>query len=108
MDRLRRGAGGCRLHQGWTSRRSGEPCMTEFSAYMLSTVLEGEFILYRGRGDGLPPILLVAAAGAYPSPSSLQRLEHQFALRADLDATWAARPIELIRRDARPMLVLED
>jgi predicted ATPase/GAF domain-containing protein len=82
--------------------------MTEFSAYMLSAVLEGEFILYRGRGDGLPPILLVAAAGAYPSPSSLQRLEHQFALRADLDATWAARPIELIRRDARPMLVLED
>jgi len=82
--------------------------MTEFSAYKLSALLEGEFILYRGRCDGLAPILLVAAACAYPSPSSLQRLEHQFALRADLDATWAARPIELIRRDARPMLVLED
>src|ERR1700692_269037 len=82
--------------------------MTELSAHVLSALLEGEFILYRGVGNGLTPILLVAAAGEYPSPGSLQRLEHQYALRADLDAQWAARPVGLIRREARLMLVLED
>ena len=65
--------------------------MSEPSAYGLSALLEGEFILYRGLGDGLAPILLVAAAGEYASLGSLQRLELQYALRADLDANWAAR-----------------
>jgi predicted ATPase/signal transduction histidine kinase/GAF domain-containing protein len=82
--------------------------MTELSAYELSALLEGETILYRGRGDGQVPILLVMAAEEYASPASIQHLEHQYALRADLDANWAARPVELIRRDARPILVLED
>jgi serine/threonine protein kinase len=54
------------------------------------------------------PILLVACSGKYPSPRSLQRLEHEHALRANLDAEWAARPVELIRRQGRLILVLED
>jgi PAS domain S-box-containing protein len=82
--------------------------MTELSAYVLTPLLEGEFIVYRRRGHGLAPTLVVAAAGEHPSPGSLQRLEHQYALRTDLDAKWAARPVELIRREARLMLVLED
>src|SRR5258705_8358162 len=61
-----------------------------------------------GHGDGMAPILLVAPAGDSPSREALQRLEHEYALRAELDADWAARPLELVRRDARHMLVLED
>jgi hypothetical protein len=36
------------------------------------------------------------------------RLEHELALRPQLDADWAARPVELVWRDVRQMLVLED
>ena len=82
--------------------------MTELSAYALSPLREGQFTLHRGLGDGLAPILLVAPAGEYPSPGALQRLEHEYALRTDLDADWAARPVELLRREGRLMLVLED
>jgi PAS domain S-box-containing protein len=82
--------------------------MTELSAYALAKLREGEFALYRGTGDGVAPILLVTPADEYPSPGSLQHLEHEYALRADLDANWAARPVRLVRREARLMLVLDD
>jgi predicted ATPase/signal transduction histidine kinase len=52
------------------------------------------------------PILLVTAENA--SRASLKRLEHEYALRADLDAAWAARPIELSLHRNRSALVLED
>ena len=80
--------------------------MTELSARVLAKLREGEFTLYRGLGDGLASILLVTPAGEYPSLGSLQHLEHEYALRADLDANWAARPAGLIRREARLMLEL--
>ncbi|SEF10046.1 PAS domain S-box-containing protein [Rhizobiales bacterium GAS191] len=82
--------------------------MTEPSAYVLTTLREGEFTLYRNLGDGPAAILLVAPAGEHPSLGSVQRLEHEYALRADLDANWAARPVRLIRPEGRLMLVLED
>jgi PAS domain S-box-containing protein len=82
--------------------------VTELSAYDFSTLRDGAFTLSRGLGNGLAPILLVAPAGDYPSLESVQRLEHEFALRAELDADWAARPVELLHRDVRHMLVLED
>ena len=80
----------------------------DFSAYEFSSLQEGQFTLHRGLSDRLEPILLVACSDDYPSPSSLQRLEHEHALRADLDAEWAARPVELVRREGRLTLVLED
>jgi PAS domain S-box-containing protein len=80
----------------------------ELSGYALSPLQEGRFTVYRGSGEGLAPILLVAAAGAYPAPDAIQRLEHELALRADLDGDWAAQPVELLRRDGRLMLVLAD
>jgi hypothetical protein len=82
--------------------------VTELSAYTLSPLREGSFRLYRGLGDGLSPILLVAPAGEYPSPRSLLRLEHEYGLRTDLDGDWAARPVELLRRGRELMLVLAD
>jgi hypothetical protein len=85
-----------------------ETLTLDFSAYEFSSLQEGQFTLHRGLSDRLEPILLVACSDEYPSPRSLQRLEHEHALRADLDAEWAARPIELIRREGRLTLVLED
>jgi predicted ATPase/signal transduction histidine kinase len=82
--------------------------VTELSAHVLAKLREGEFALYRGAGDGVASVLLVTPTGEYPSPGSLQHLEHEYALRADLDATWAARPVSLVRREARLMLLLED
>jgi PAS domain S-box-containing protein len=82
--------------------------MTELSAYDFSTLRGGAFTLSRGLGDGLDSILLVAPAGDYPARESLERLEHEYALRTELSADWAARPVELLRRDMRQMLVLED
>ena len=82
--------------------------VTELSAYALSPLREGSFTLYRGLGDGLSPILLVAPAGDYPSPGALRRLEHEYALRTELGADWAALPVDLLRRGSGLVLVLTD
>src|SRR6267378_5101356 len=82
--------------------------MTELSNYVFSALREGEISLYRGSGDGLDPILLVAPAGEHTARESLKRLEHEYALRAALNPDWAARPLALAYRDGRPTLVLED
>ncbi len=66
----------------------------------------GDSRLYRGTGEGLAPVLLACANDT--SPASLGRLEHEYALRAELDASWAARPIALSRYNDRWTLVLED
>ena len=63
-------------------------------------------MLHRGSGVGLSPVLLAGAKDA--SHASLERLEHEYALRAELDASWAARPIALSRYNDRWTLVLED
>ena len=74
--------------------------MTEPSGYDLETLWEdGEFVLSRGVREGEPsPLLVVAPASAQPSPGSLARLEHAYALRDELDPAWAARPLRLVRR----------
>jgi PAS domain S-box-containing protein len=80
--------------------------VTEFSRYVFSALREGDVALYRGSGNGLSPILLVAAEDG--SAGALERLRHEYALKAELDATWAARPIALSRYNDRLTLVLED
>jgi len=80
----------------------------DFSAYEFSPLQDGQFTLHRGVSDVLEPILLLACSDEYPSPKSLERLEHEHALRAELEAAWAARPVELVHRDGRLTLVLED
>jgi predicted ATPase/signal transduction histidine kinase/GAF domain-containing protein len=78
--------------------------LRDLSSYLFSPLRDGELTLYRGSGEGLPPILLLAAENS--SPAGLKRLEHEYALRAEIDAAWAAHPIELSRQ--RLALVLED
>jgi serine/threonine protein kinase len=65
-------------------------------------------MLSRGLADGLKPILLVAAVAEQPSLESVRRLEHEYALRGELDDRWAARPLALTERHNRMALVLED
>jgi serine/threonine protein kinase len=84
--------------------------MTELSRYVLETLWEdGELVLSRTVGDGeLSPLLVVAPALAQSAPGSLTRLEHEYALREELDLAWAARPLALVRHQGKPTLLLED
>jgi serine/threonine protein kinase len=85
--------------------------MIELSGYVFETLREDEeFAFCRGRKDDgeLPTILLIAPVSERPVPAILERLEHEYALRAELDSEWAARPLALACREGRSMLVLED
>src|SRR5262245_36011375 len=52
--------------------------------------------------------LLVQPAVTHPTAASLARLEHAYSLREELDASWAARPLELIDGRGRLALRTED
>jgi PAS domain S-box-containing protein len=80
--------------------------VNELLSYVFSPLREGDFALYRGSGTGLAPILLVAADET--SLGCCERLEHEYALKAELDADWAARPVALTHHNDRMALVLED
>ncbi|UVK38859.1 AAA family ATPase [Mesorhizobium sp. AR10] len=82
--------------------------MTELSGYVFSALRRGEFTLYRGSGDGLDPILLVAPIGEHSARESVKRLEHEHELKAELNPDWAVRPVDLSRHEGRTALVLED
>src|SRR6266478_5540566 len=85
--------------------------MSELSRYVFETLREDEgFAFCRGRkNDGeLPTILLVAPVSEHPVPAILERLEHEYSLRDELDSEWAARPLTLVRHEGRTMLILED
>jgi hypothetical protein len=69
--------------------------VNELLSYVFSPLREGDIALYRGSGKGLAPILLVAAEET--SFGSVARLEHEYALKAELDADWVARPVALMR-----------
>src|SRR6201994_2495088 len=83
-----------------------EALVNEFSSYVFSPLREGDVALYRGSGTGLSPILLVAADDT--SLGCAERLEHEYALKDELDVGWAARPVALTHHNGRMTLVLED
>src|SRR6202163_2259247 len=83
-----------------------EALVKELLSYVFSPLTEGDIALYRGAGNGLAPILLVAAEET--SLGCVERLEHEYALKAELDADWAARPVALTHHNGRMTLVLED
>src|ERR1700747_1179208 len=92
-------------------KRAFTSTVIELSQYVFETLREDEeFAFRRGRRhDGaLPAILLVAPVSEYPGPAILERLDQEYSLREELDSDWAARPLNLIRREGRPMLILED
>src|SRR5215472_13394789 len=73
---------------------------------------EGDRVFCRGRrrsADGdRDAVLAVLLAAEHPTPTSLDRLAHEYGLRDELEAAWAVRPLELVRARGRTMLVLED
>jgi hypothetical protein len=73
---------------------------------------DGERVFCRGwriGDDGnRSAVLVVVPAAEHPSRSSLDRLAHEFALKDELDGTWAVQPLELTNDGARPVLVLDD
>jgi PAS domain S-box-containing protein len=73
---------------------------------------DGERVLCRGwrdRGDGeRTAVLAVLPASEHPPPGLVDRLTHEYELKDELDRAWAVRPLELVREDARTMLLLED
>ncbi|SOY67484.1 putative serine/threonine kinase with signal transduction histidinekinase and gaf sensor [Cupriavidus taiwanensis] len=54
------------------------------------------------------PVLGVWPAGKHCTPAALDRLAHEYALRDDLDATWAARPLSLLCERDTAVLLLDD
>jgi serine/threonine protein kinase len=80
------------------------------SGYELVPLREGvDFTLYRGRHHGNPsPVLAIAPSAEQPSPQNLRRLEHEYSLAAELDSSWAAKPLALARHEGRTALVLKD
>ena len=53
-------------------------------------------------------MLVIMPSAEHPRPECVQKLEHEQALRADLDPTWAVRPLALVQHQGRTCLVLED
>src|SRR5580658_4680908 len=84
--------------------------MTDHSEFVLEPIRDGaEFTLYRAQQRGNPsPVLVVAPAAAQPLLQSLQRLEHEYSLAAQLEPAWAATPLGLTRHEGRTILVLAD
>src|SRR5713226_5961209 len=80
------------------------------SGYVLVPLREGaDSTLYRGRQHGNPSsVLAIALSAEQPSPQSLQRLEHEYSLAAELDPAWAAKPLALTRHEGRTILLLSD
>jgi PAS domain S-box-containing protein len=71
---------------------------------------DGERVLCRGQrvGEaGARTLVVVMAADERLTPSGLP-LKHEFELRQDLNALWAARPLDLNREGGRTALLLED
>ena len=73
---------------------------------------DGERVFCRGwRADadyGRNAVLAVLPAAECPHPATLDHLSHEYELRDELDAAWAARPLVLTRQGGRTALLLED
>jgi PAS domain S-box-containing protein len=86
----------------------------DLSHYKLDTLHQnGELVLYRGSAiarttPGPHSILVAMPISAHPRHECVRMLEHELALRAHLDSTWAVRPLVLAKHQGRPALVLED
>jgi hypothetical protein len=72
---------------------------------------DGDRVLCRGwrqSAGGRDAVLTVRPPAEHPTPASLERLAHAYAMRDELDGAWAVRPLALVREHGRTALVLED
>jgi PAS domain S-box-containing protein len=87
--------------------------VVDLSQYVFAPIGEdGEFIVYRGSPAAsvgqLASVLLVMPSDEHPRPECVQMLEHEYALRADLEPSWATQPLALVLHQGRTCLVLQD
>ena len=86
----------------------------DLSGYALATLHQDtEFVLCRGRATANPPpqptsVLVSMPISEQPAPDRIRMLEHELALRAELDPKWAVRPLALAQHQGRTALILED
>ena len=83
----------------------------DLSGYLLEPLREdGEFVLSRARAKHpeLPSVLLLSPVSSRPSVETLRKIDHEYSLKGELDATWAVRPLALSVCDDKKVLVLED
>jgi predicted ATPase/signal transduction histidine kinase len=79
---------------------------TDFSSAAGDVLRRGDEVLYRlARGQGGRVLLVVPDL---ETAKSRKRLEHELALRTDLDASWASQPVALTRYGDRLALELQD
>jgi PAS domain S-box-containing protein len=53
-------------------------------------------------------LLAVLPAAEHPTAATLDRLAHEYGLRDELEDSWAAQPLELVRERGRHRLLLKD
>jgi PAS domain S-box-containing protein len=83
----------------------------ELSRYLLEPLREdGEFVLYRAHAKQIEPrfFLVVSPVSTQPSLGTLDKIDHEYSLRSDLDAIWAVRPLAVSAYNGKRVLVLED
>ncbi len=72
----------------------------------------GEYVFCRawrpGADGDRDAVLAVSPAAEHPIPATIDRLTHEYGLKDELAAPWAARPLELGRHQGRTILMLED
>jgi serine/threonine protein kinase len=88
--------------------------VVDLAPYTLQQLQQrAEFVLFRGFHKGLgeagrPSILVRAAVADPPSPATLRKMQHEYALRSELDPNYVVRPLSLVQVERRPMLVFQD
>jgi len=80
--------------------------VNELSSYVFSPLREGDIALYRAPATAWRRSCLLPRKKT--SLGCVERLKHEYALKAELDADWAARPVLLTHYNDRMTLVLED
>jgi PAS domain S-box-containing protein len=61
----------------------------------------------RGSDDVRYAFTSVRAAAEHPTSETIARLSHEYEIKDYLDGAWAVRPVELLRKSGRTMLIVE-
>src|SRR5690349_15602231 len=86
----------------------------DLSVYTLAMLHQDtELVLCRASATASPTpyptsVLVSMPTSEHPAPDCIRMLEHELALRAELDPKWAVRPLALSQYRGRAALILED